>query len=117
MSSCCFDITSIPDFLFDLFACCGATRATRANFCFVVPVTENKSSHSWSAIHNTPMLLWSEQRWAQAVREAGFQVLRQWRSGLGGGGGGGNEGTMSIIARNTHTAPAALDEGAVQIDL
>jgi hypothetical protein len=62
-----------------------------------VHATENEDSHSWSSIHNTPMLLWSEQRWAEEVNRSGFEVLHQWRSGRREHN---KEGTMTIIARN-----------------
>jgi len=58
---------------------------------------ENEDSHSWSAIHNTPMLLWSEERWSDEVTKAGFEVLHKWRSGKRENN---PEGTMSIVARN-----------------
>ena len=46
------------------------------------------------------MLLWSEERWAEEVHKAGFEVLHQWRSGKREHNA---EGTMSIIARNSRS--------------
>ena len=66
-------------------------------FVVIDLIVENERSHNWSSIHNTPMLLWSEHRWAQEVTAAGFEVLHQWRSGKRTDN---EEGTMSIIARN-----------------
>ena len=58
------------------------------------------------------MLLWSEQRWAEEVRRAGFEVLHQWRSGKRSEGGDEEEeaGTMSIIARNVGAAHDGEDD-------
>jgi hypothetical protein len=57
---------------------------------------ENLDCHGWSELNNTPMLLWSEERWRREVEEAGFEILDQWRAAKREGM---SEGTMAIVAR------------------
>ena len=56
---------------------------------------ENTDCHGWAELNNTPMLLWTEERWQQEVTDAGLVVQKQFRAAKREGI---SEGTLVFIA-------------------